>query len=75
MPTLTAALKELEVKRNHTRAELKRLEEAIVALKKLGPGRVGRRRGRRPGQKLSAAARKKISAAQKARWAKLKTKG
>jgi hypothetical protein len=70
MPTLAAVLKQLEVKRNRTKTELERLNEAIAALKKLGPGENVRRRGRRPGRKLSAAARRKISAAQKKRQAK-----
>jgi hypothetical protein len=42
---------------------------------KRGPGRPkgsGKKRGRRKGAKMSAAARAKISAAQKARWAKQK---
>jgi hypothetical protein len=69
MPTLAAVLKQLESKRDQTKTELGRLNEAIAALRKLGPGE-NRRQGRKRGRKLSAAARKKISAAQKRRWAK-----
>jgi hypothetical protein len=72
MPTLAAVLKQLESKRDQTKTELGRLNEAIAALRKLGPGENARRRGRKPGRKLSAAARRKISAAQKKRWAKAK---
>jgi hypothetical protein len=72
MPTLAAVLKQLESKRDQTKTELGRLNEAIAALWKLGPGANVRRRGRRRGRKLSAAARRKISAAQKKRWAKAK---
>ncbi len=49
-------------------AERDRLEKAISALRRTTPGSNGRR-GRR---RLSAAARKRISAALKARWAKRK---
>jgi hypothetical protein len=69
MPTLAAVLKQLEGKRNQTKTELGRLNQAIAALRKLGPGE-NRRQGRKRGRKLSAAARRKISAAQKRRWAK-----
>jgi len=71
MPTLAAMLKQLESKRDQTKAELARLNEAIAALRKLGPGE-NRRQGRKRGRKLSAAARRKISTAQKRRWAKAK---
>jgi hypothetical protein len=54
------------------RHEAKKLEErldrvraAITALNGRGPGRMGRRRG----YKLSAAARRRMSLAQKKRWA------
>ena len=76
MLTLAAVLKQLEVRRARTQAEVERLEEAIAALRKLGArggrGRRGQRRGRPPGKKLSAAARRKIARAQKARWAKVR---
>jgi hypothetical protein len=74
MPTLAAVLKQLESKRKQTKTELGRLNEAIAALRKLGPGE-NRRQGRKRGRKLSAAARRKISAAQKRRWAKAKKQG
>jgi len=76
MPTLAAMVRQLEVMRDRAQAEAERLDEAIAALRKLGArgerGQRGRRRGRPPGRKLSVAARRKISAAQKARWAKAK---
>jgi hypothetical protein len=75
MPTLAAMLKQLESKRDRTKTEFERLNEAIAALRKLGPGENARRRGRRRGRKLSAAARRKISAAQKRRWAKARKHG
>lgn len=70
MATLAAVLKQLEAKRDRAKTEVQRLSEAVTALRRLNSrGAVGRR-GRRPGRKLSAAARRKISAAQKTRWAK-----
>lgn len=51
--------------------ELDRIQSAIAALEGSGAGlRGGRRKGRK--RRLSAAARKRISEAQKARWAKQK---
>jgi hypothetical protein len=49
--------------------ERDKLDRAIAALSGIGGSRGGR--GRR---KLSAAARERIAAAQRARWAKLKAK-
>lgn len=67
-------LAQLREERNRTEKELSSLDEAISALGKLAadhsaPARASKPRARR---KLSAAARKKISLAQKARWAKIK---
>jgi hypothetical protein len=74
MPTITSMLRQLEAKRNHTQTELKRLDEAIAALRKLETGNSAGRHGRPRGRRLSAAARRKISVAQKARWAKVRKK-
>jgi len=53
------------------REELDRIQRAIAALEGSDAGlRSGRRKGRK--RRLSAAARKRISEAQKARWAKQK---
>ena len=67
-------LAQLREERSRAQKELGRLNEAISALKKLtgdhsAPARASKPRARR---KLSAAARKKISQAQKARWAKVR---
>jgi len=51
-------------------AEKNRLESAIAALQARGDGT--RRRGRKP---LTAEAKKRISDAQKKRWAKVKRSG
>jgi len=50
-----------------------RLDQAIAALKGGSPNGKGRN-GRRGPRRLSAAARRKISEAQKKRWAKQKKK-
>jgi hypothetical protein len=61
---LNQILEHLEARRTGVQEELRGLDAAVNALKGLG-GRRGRR-------SLSPAARKRISLAQKARWAKFK---
>jgi hypothetical protein len=76
MVRLTAALKELQQERLRAVQQVKRLDEVITALGKLvtrngvmpaGSPRVAAKR-----RTMSAAARRRIAAAQKARWAKWK---
>ena len=62
MTDLGAVLKQLKKERD-------RLDRAIIALSGIGGG--GRSGGKR---KLSAAARERIAAAQRARWAKHKAR-
>ena len=68
MSVVASVLKELHKQKQAKQAELNRLDEAIVIIRKLGgrlpPGRVTSKRT------LSAAARRRIIAAQRARWAK-----
>ena len=73
MATLTATLRQLRQERARAQREVSRFDEAIAAIEKLvrGGSRGGPRAGRRR-RRLSAAARKRIAAAQKARWAKIK---
>ena len=76
MANLTAVVKQLRSERDRAARELDRLDAAIAALNHVA-GRDGRRtaagrRGRRPRRKLSAAARARIAAAQRARWAKVR---
>ena len=64
-------MKSLRTERTHTRQELKGLDKVISALRQLSsanstPIHNGKKRT------LSAAARRKIAKAQKARWAKLR---
>ncbi len=65
MVNLSGVVRQLKKARARAEGEVKRLDAALTALRNLagrGPG--GKRRT------LSAAARRKISLAQKARWAK-----
>jgi hypothetical protein len=59
--------KELEKELERTVNEVSRFRAALVALGSKSPRVVGQRRT------LSVAARRKIAAAQRARWAKVKT--
>jgi hypothetical protein len=76
MPTLTIAVRQLKQERERARKELQRLDAAIRVLSGLtGTKRgVGRGRARMAKRRnMSAAGRKRIAAAQRARWAKWKT--
>jgi hypothetical protein len=74
MTTITQALETLRAARNKTRQQLTRLDAAIRALQGLaggnavGQGQAAPKRRRT----MSAAARRKIAAAQRARWAKVR---
>ena len=75
MLTLTTAVRQLKQERARTQKEVEKLDAAIRVLSGLtGTGRgLGRGRagiGKR--RTMSAAARKRIAAAQRARWAKWK---
>jgi hypothetical protein len=82
MANLNRALNELRQERNRAEREVERLDEAISVVQGLvgrnhlgGNARPGRTaRMGRPHRKMSAAGRRKIAAAQRARWAKLKSK-
>jgi hypothetical protein len=61
-------LRDLQQQRQRAQAELNRLESAIAALEG-GTGRArGRAKGRGGPRQMSAAARKRIAEAQRARW-------
>lgn len=79
MATIDRAVKELESERSRLERELERVNAALSALASLnshgrgrGRRRVAGRRTVRPQRHMSAAARRRIAAAQKARWAKLR---
>ncbi len=78
MSTLAHVVQQLRKERNQALRSIEQLDEALKALGGLGPvrgrgARVGR--AQTPGMKrrtMSSAARKRIAAAQRARWAKWK---
>ena len=78
MANLSRALNELRQERSRAKREVARLDEVISVLRGLvggnHPGRPARggrtARMGRPRRRMSAAGRRKIAAAQRARWAK-----
>jgi hypothetical protein len=78
MLNLSAIVKQLEAQRKQVQSELGRLDAAIGALRgsstSNGSGTI-RAASHRPRRHLSAAGRRAISLAQKARWAKRAAKG
>jgi hypothetical protein len=69
MVDLQHVFKQLKLERRRVQKELQRLDYVVSAFGKL----VGRRPARTP-RILSAATRKKIAGARRARWAKLKAR-
>jgi len=74
MPNLTNVIRQLRKERDQARKRIDQLDEALKALtgvgglnKKIGYAQTSGRR-----RTMSAAARKRIAAAQRARWAKWK---
>ena len=63
MKHMTGVVKQLRKEREHTRKQLQRIDEALSALGSSSHG---------ASRTLSAAGRRRISLAQKARWAKAK---
>ncbi|MGH9498161.1 MAG: hypothetical protein ACRD3L_03385 [Terriglobales bacterium] len=72
MSELGAVLGQLKQERASVAAELRQLDRAIQALSKVAGGNSGG--GRRVKRTMSVAARKRIAAAQRARWAKFHAK-
>ncbi len=69
MADVRAVIRRLEKERNHLRSQIDRLQEAMTILSAVGSR--DRRRGKRH---LSPSARRRIAAAQKARWAQWRAK-
>ena len=69
MPTIKQLVAQLESRKSKAAAEIAKLDQAIAALSNLG-GRATRPVVRRKRRKMSASARRRIAAAQRARWAK-----
>lgn len=72
MLNLTKAVRQLKQERDQARNKLEQLDEALKILTGLTGARQGFVRGRGKRRTMSAAARKRIAAAQRARWAKWK---
>jgi hypothetical protein len=74
MERLAEALQLLREEQTHAQDQVKKLDEAISAIEGIvGTRKVGSAQGPiRKRRTMSAAARRKIAAAQKARWAKVK---
>ena len=74
MANLGGIVQQLKTQRDRAQKEVDRLNAALIALGSIGNrnGRLTRVRTRKKRKPLSAVARKKIAAAQRARWAKWK---
>jgi hypothetical protein len=70
MPNLDKVVKSLVSEQRNLQSKLSQVEAAISALR--GMSQNGRSVGARPKRVLSVAARRRIAAAQRARWAKYK---
>jgi hypothetical protein len=70
MPNLDKVVKSLLSEQKTLQGRLSQVDAAIAALR--GMGQSGRNTGLRPKRVLSIAARRRIAAAQRARWAKYK---
>jgi len=75
MPKLSGLVAELRTERDRAQREVEQLNAALAALGGLGHAGARSPRGRavKKRKPLSAAARKRIAAAQRARWAKWKS--
>jgi ABC-type transport system involved in cytochrome c biogenesis ATPase subunit len=75
MADLDAVLEQLKKERERAEGELKQLDKAIATLSQAttrSKSSMGHNKGMKP--RLSAAARERIAAAQRARWAKVREK-
>jgi len=77
MANLGLMLRQLRGERIRAQKELDRLDQAIAVFEKLIAPNPGRKARVRPAgsRKVSAATRRKMSKAQKARWANLRQEG
>jgi hypothetical protein len=75
MANLAVTLRVLTLERSQMAGQVRTLDKAISVLRKLGKGtRLALVAGGRKRGTMSAAGRRKIAAAQKARWAKWRAK-
>ena len=72
MANLNTALQQLRAERKQAQLQVEKFDQAISVIESLnGPGAV--RKSTRPTRTVSAASRRRMARAQKARWAKLRT--
>jgi peptidoglycan hydrolase CwlO-like protein len=75
MADLDAVLEQLKKERKRAEGELRQLEKVIATLSKVATrSRSSHSGGKGMKSRLSAAARERIAAAQRARWAKVREK-
>jgi hypothetical protein len=72
MSEIATVLEQLQRERNRLTAELRQLDQAIRALAKVGGKAGAKSRTRHATRSMSVAARNRIAAAQRARWAKFR---
>ena len=72
MPNLENALQQLREERSRTRLQVQTLDKAISVIESLDGTGVSRKSAR-PTRIVSAASRRKMARAQRARWARVKT--
>jgi hypothetical protein len=72
MADLDAVLEQLQQERERAKGELRQLERVIAELSKVTIRKTSSYSGKRMKRRLSAAARERIAAAQRARWAKVR---
>jgi hypothetical protein len=71
MANLDNAIQQLRQERKHAQLQVEKLDSAISVLQGLtGSSSTSTRNGSQPKRKVSAAARRRMARAQKARWAK-----
>jgi len=70
MANFSNALQELRAERSRAQSQVEKLDQAISVIKSLNGS--APHKARRPARVISAASRRKMALAQKARWAKVK---
>ena len=74
MSNLDNALRELRQKRSHAQVEIEKLDQIISGIESLNGTGAASSKSVRPTRIISAASRRKMARAQKARWASLRKK-
>jgi len=72
MTTFDNVLQQLRSEHKQAQTAVEKLQQAISAIEGLNRNSAGTANGTRPKRTMSAAARRRIAQAQKARWAKVK---